>query len=180
VTPFRSLYNLGVDKSLLWLKKRWKRLAVGAVLVILVALAALNHFVWSRNPAEQAVRGLFAAAADDRLDEAMTYVDPDSDLARFWNENRSGIRDRAREALDQYQVSFDLELKATTSGERAEVQLADGTLKVSSRDPATKGAFPMSLKSLNLVFYLEKKGGKWLITGMNYQDLDQLMRELQY
>ncbi len=169
-----------MEKYLEWAKQRWKRLAMIAGLCVVVLLAALYHFVWNVDPVGDAVRGMFSAVSDDRLDEALGYVDPDSELARYWNSNQDGIQDRTREALAKYKVGFDLELNVVTSGDTAQAQLTDGTLKVSSRDPGVQGAFPLSLKSLDLVFYLEKKGGRWLITGINYEDLGQLADELQY
>ena len=99
-----------MEKYLEWAKQHWKRLAVIAGLCVVVLLAALYHFVWNADPVGDAVRGMFSAVSDDRLDEALDYVDPDSELARYWNSNEDGIRDRTREALAKYKVGFDLEL----------------------------------------------------------------------
>lgn len=169
-----------MDKYLEWIKERWKRLAMIAGVSIIALLAVLYYYVWDKDPVEDAVRGMFSAVSDNRLDDAFDYVDPESELARYWNANQDGIRDRTRAALAEYGVDFDLELEVIASADTAEARLTDGTLKVSSREPGAQGAFPISLKSLNLVFFLEKKGGKWLITGINYEDLDQLAKELQY
>lgn len=169
-----------MEKYLEWARRHWKRLAIVGGLCAVVLLAALNHFAWNRDPVGDAVRGMFAAVSDGRLDEAVGYVDPDSELASYWNSNEDGIQGRTREALADYQVGFDLELEVVTSGERAQARLVDGTMKIGSRDPGARGAFPVSLKSLDLVFYLEKKGGRWLVTGINYEDLGQLADELSY
>jgi hypothetical protein len=174
------LYNQGVEKYLEWAGRRWKRLAVVGGLCVVVLLAALYHFVWNKDPVGDAVRGMFSAVGDNHLGEALGYVDPDSELARYWNSNQDGIQDRTRKALAEYKVGFDLELEVVTSGEEAQARLTDGTMKIGSRDPGAQGAFPISLKSLGLVFYLEKKGGRWLITGINYEDLGQLADELSY
>jgi len=158
------------------LRKRWKWAAAAAVAVAAVILS-LYFFAWRRDTPRDTVGKVFQAIKENRLDEALSYVDPQSGLALYWNEDRQGIQTKAREALWDWRVDFDLELKETVRGDRAEVQLADGTMKLSSRSAEAKGAYPVSLRSLELVIYLEKKEGRWLITDINY-DLDQLAEQL--
>ena len=163
-----------------WLKGRWKQVALIAGLTAVAALAGFYHLSGSGDPAGKAVDGLFAAIGDGRLDDALGFVDPESELARFWNDNRGGIQDRVRKALGQYSLGFKLELETLREGPVAEVRLVGGTVKVGSREPGAQGAFPVSLDSLGLVFYLEEKDGRWLVTGINYEDLNQLVEGLRY
>lgn len=170
-----------MEKILPWLKRHRRQVAVAAVLAIVAALAGLYHLARSEDPAERAVRSLFAAVGDGQIDEALGYVDPESSLARFWNENRDGVQDRVREALAGYDVDFELKLETVSEGKAAEVSLVGGTVKVGSRQEGTSGAaMPFSLSSLNLVFYLEHKDGRWLVTGINYEDLGQLIEGLRF
>ncbi len=160
-----------------WLRERWKQAAIVASLVIVMALAGFYHFARSGDPAEKAVSDLFVAVDEGRLDEAMGFVDPESDLARYWTENQDGIQDRVRKALAEYDLGFKLKLETERQGQTAEVSLVGGTVKVSSREPEKSGAaMPFSLESLNLVFYLEQQDGRWLVTGINYEDLGQLIK----
>lgn len=169
-----------MDDFKLWLKVRWKQLAIIACLVAALVVAGLYYFFWNRDPAEGAVNGLFAAIDEGRIDEAMEYVDPESGLAVYWNENEDEVQDKVRRALADYDVSFKLKLETVRQGNVAQVSLAGGTVKVSSREQGAGGAaMPFSLKSLDLVFYVERKGGLWLVTGIN-QDLDQLMEGFGY
>lgn len=170
-----------MEGLLSWLKWHHKQAVIVAALVVLAALAGMYHFVWGADPAEKTVKDIFAAVDDGDIDEAMGYVDPESDLARYWNENRDGIQDRVRKALAEYDVGFKLKLETVRQGQTAQVSLAGGTVKVGSRQPGISGAaMPFSLNSLNLVFYLEQKEGRWLVTGINYDDLGQLLDGLPY
>ncbi len=160
--------------------RRWKRPVILGGLCAAVLLAALYHLVGSRDPVGDAVRGMLAAAGEGRLEDAVGYLDPEGELARYWNSNEGGIRDRVGAALAEYRAVFDLELDVVVSGDAAQARLTGGTLKVGSRDPGARGTFPVDLKPLGLVFYLEKRGGRWLITGVNYEDLGRLADELSY
>ncbi len=155
--------------------KRW---AAAAVAVAAAALALFLLFRGGDGP-RGAVDGIFKAVSEGRLEEALSFVDPRSELALYWNEDRYGIQTRAREALRDWQVGFDLELKERIGGDAAEVRLEKGTMKLSSRSGESRGAYPVSLDTLELVFYLEKKEGRWLVTGINY-DLEELAQQLSF
>lgn len=160
------------------LKRHWKW-AVAAALAAAAVPLALYYFVWRWNTPEGTVRRIFGAISDNRPEEALSYVDPGSELAIYWNEDRGGLRTRALRALEDWQVGFDLELKAVKRDGEAEVQLLDGTMKISSRGGESRAAYPVSLRSLGLVFYLEEKDGRWLLTDLNY-DLEELAEELSF
>lgn len=157
-------------------RRHWKWVAAVALAAAAVPLA-LHHFVWRWNTPEGTVRRIFRAISENRLDEALTYVDPHSEPAIYWNEDRSNLRTRVLRALQDWQVSFDLKLKTVKRGDKAEVQLLDGTMKISSRSGESRAAYPLSLRSLGLIFYLEEREGRWLLTDLNY-DLGELSEEL--
>ncbi len=160
------------------LRRHWKWAAAAVLLAAAIPLALYYH-VWRWNTPEGTVRRIFGAISANRIEDALSYVDPESELALYWEEDRGGLKTRALRALEEWQVGFGLELKTVKRGGAAEVRLSDGTMKISSRAPGSRAAYPVSLRSLGLVFYLEQKDGRWLLSDINY-DLEELAEELSF
>jgi hypothetical protein len=162
-----------------WAKRNWKRLAALAVVCIAALLLSLYLAVWRWSTPEGSLRKAFLAVGDGDLEKALSYLDAEGPIGVFWFENRYGVQEKVRDWFQRYQVEFvSLKLESKTQKNFSEVALLGGRVRVSAKDGSDQLAYPVDLASLKLVFYLEKKNGRWLIEGINY-DLEELLQLLQ-
>ncbi len=168
------------DKGTSLWKKGWKAALVFVALALILILVLLYFLAWRWNTPEGSLKRVFSSIGRGDLEGALLWVDPQGELGTYWYGNRGNIQNAVENLLRKYQVEFSsLKFKSRTQGRYSEVTLVDGTVKVSERGSSDQFALPVSLQSINLVFYMEKKEGKWLIEGLNY-DLEKLPRELQF
>lgn len=150
---------------------KWGFVVLLAALAGLIAFLQLFRTPAAQRPLEEAVRRL----EEGDLEGAMALVDPQGQLGILWNENVGGARDRLLELFSRYRLEFSsLSWRTRTEGDFAESSPVRGRVTVYSRE--TEGP-PLAIYQFGddgLVFYLQKKGGSWLIEGINY-DLEELL-----
>ncbi|MEW6553975.1 MAG: hypothetical protein AB1384_06790 [Actinomycetota bacterium] len=148
-----------------------------AFVVGLVAAAAVIGFfaIFRGHAAEDTVRKALQAVEEGDADGFVTYLDPEGQLGKMWEGNEQGARDAALSLLESYRFEFSsLKFSTRAQGENAEVELEGGRVTVYNRDGGGPPAAFFDLKDSGLVFYVEKKDGRWLIGGVNY-DLEELL-----
>lgn len=151
------------------------------VFVIFLAAAAgviaFLHF-FSAHPAQKTLLEAAKTVERGSAEEVMAYVDPDGQIGVMWRENTGGMRDSLQRLLDRYRLEFS-SLKFRTRAEKdyAESQVTGGRLTVYERANPGPPVAVLYLKDSDLVFYLQKKDGRWLIEGINYDLLDILSSE---
>lgn len=145
-----------------------------AFLATAAGVIAFFH-LFRTHPAEKTL--LEAAKTVERGDagEVMGYVDPEGQIGTMWRENTGGMRDSLQQLLDRYRLEFSsLKFKTRAEKEYAEAQVVGGRLTVYERASPGPPVAVLYLDQSDLVFYLQKKEGRWLIEGVNY-DLPQVL-----
>ncbi len=153
------------EKSI-WKKKQvWMAALAFIVVALALALGLLYFLVWRWNSPEGSLKRVFGSIARGDLEGALSWVDPQGELGAYWYGNVGNIQHTVENLLRKYQVEFSsLKFKSRTQGRYSEVTLVDGTVKVSERGSSDRFALPLDLQSANLIFYMEKKEGKWVET----------------
>lgn len=145
--------------------------------ILLAALAGLVTFLQlfrtppPQRPLEEAARKL----EEGDLEGAMAYVDPQGQLGILWSENVGGIRERLSGLASKYRLEFSsLGWKMRAEGDFAECSLEKGKVTIYLRDGEGPPLAVYDLRDSELVFYLQRKEGTWLIEGVNY-DLEEIL-----
>ncbi len=144
------------------------------VLGLAAAAAIIGFFtIFRTHPAQATVQKAFDMVEEGNMDGFMACVDPEGQLGRLWDENAQGVRDAVISLLQQHRLEFS-SLKFTTKTQRgaAEVELKGGRVSIYDRHGEGTPEVFFDLKDSGLVFYLEEKGGAWLIEGVNYYILE--------
>jgi hypothetical protein len=154
------------------------RSAIKWAFVIGLALAAgIIGFltIFRTHPAQATVEKAFEMVEQGDLDGLMEYVDPQGELGQLWEENVEGVRDTILSLLERYRLDFS-SLKFTTraGGDAAEVELKGGRVTIYNQGEEEIPAAFLDLGDSDLIFYVERREGVWLIEGVNY-DLTEIM-----
>ncbi|OFW56362.1 MAG: hypothetical protein A2W01_00300 [Candidatus Solincola sediminis] len=154
------------------------KLAFAIVLALVAGFIGYTRIV-RIQPAQSTVLKAFDRLEEGDLEGAMQYVDPQGQLRTFWDENERA-RDELQSFMQRNRLDFS-SLKFSTKIEKdnAEVELKGGDLAVYSREGNDLPQAVLDLKGVNLVFYVEKREGQWLIEGINY-DLSQMPQQGQF
>jgi hypothetical protein len=125
------------------------------------------------HPAEAALRKAFRMAEEGDMEGVLSLVDEEGPLGTLLEEDGG----RMRRAFEDFLAKYRLEIsrpsfRVRSDMNRAEVELKGGTLRVYSRASSGIPAAALSLEDAGLVFYMERKGGRWLVEDVNY-DLAQ-------
>jgi len=148
--------------------------------VIVVALAVtagvVGYFaIFRTHPAQATVEKALAAIEDGDMEAFMQYVDPEGQLGKMWDENLQGARDSILDLLERYRIDLSsLSFATRAEGDAAEVELKGGRVTVYERGSEGPPEAFFDLGDAGLVFYVEKKGGLWLIEGINYDIMEFL------
>ncbi|MBN2026586.1 MAG: hypothetical protein JW854_07505 [Actinobacteria bacterium] len=146
--------------------------------VIVIALAAgiIGFFTIFRTHAAQAtVERAFDMVEKGDIDGLMDCIDPLGELGKLWTENTGGMRDTVTSLLEEYRLDFSsLKFAARAEGDAAEVELKGGRVTVYDQGEEGPPAATLDLAGSNLVFYVERREGLWLIEGVNY-DLAEML-----
>jgi hypothetical protein len=143
----------------------------------LVAVAAVIGFftIFRAHPAQATVQKAFDMIEQGDMDGFMAYVDPEGELGMLWDENTQGARDTILSLLERYRLEFSsLKFATRAEGDAAEVELKGGRIAIYNQDEEGPPAAFFDLGDSDLVFYIGKKEGAWLIEGVNY-DIAELM-----
>lgn len=150
---------------------KWGFVILLAALAGTVAFLQLFRTPPAQKPLEEAVRKL----EEGDIEGAMAYVDPQGQLGILWSENVGGIRDRLSRLASKYRLEFtSLGWKTRVEGDFAESSLEKGKVIVYLRDVQGPPLAAYDLKGTDVVFYLQRKEGAWLIEGLN-QDLEEIL-----
>ena len=143
------------------------------VLGVVAAAAVIGFFtIFRGHAAEDTVRKALQEIEEEDVGGFMTYVDPEGQLGRLWEGNEQGARDAVLSLLERYRLEFSsLKFATRAQGDNAEVELKGGRVTVYDQDSDGPPAAFFDLEDSGLVFYVEKKGDRWLIEGVNY-DID--------
>ncbi len=147
-----------------------------AFVVSLAAVAGIIALLqlFRAHPAQEVLAKAVERVQEGDIEGAMEYVDPQGQLGIVWQENVGGAKDSIASLMDRYCMEFSsIKYKTRVEGDYAEVQLAGGRVTVFGRDEHVPLAF-FDLEGSDLVFYLQKKDGSWLIEGTNY-DLQEML-----
>ena len=146
------------------------------VLVLVVTAGVVAYFAMFRtHPAQITVDRALAAIEDGDIEGFMQYVDPEGQLGRMWDENLQGARDSILSLLDRYRLDFSsLSFATREEGNAAEVVLKGGRVTVYEQGNDGPPAAFFDLGDADLLIYVEKKNGTWLITGINYDIMEFL------
>jgi hypothetical protein len=126
------------------------------------------------KPAQRTVEEAFDLVGKGDLEGVMNLVDPQSQLGTMWNDNTEGVRDKLQAFIDSNRLDFSsLSLDMKMQNDSAEVSLKGGRLTVYAQGNELPTAV-LDLKDSNLIFYVERKEGRWVIEGINY-DLSQIL-----
>lgn len=143
-------------------------------LAVSAGLIAVLHLLRT-HPVQAVLNEAAERVQEGDLEEAMEYVDPLGPLGIMWRDNVGGTRDALVTLVNRYRLQFEsLKFKVRTEGEYAEAALAGGGVTLYQRGGDGPPLAFFDLKDTGLVFYLQKKGGSWLIEGINY-DLQEIL-----
>jgi len=146
--------------------------------VIVIALAAgiIGFFTIFRTHAAQAtVERAFDMVERGDIDGLMDCIDPLGELGQLWAENKGDVRDTVTSLLEEYRLDFSsLKFATRVEGDAAEVELKGGQLTVYEQEGEGPPAASLDLGGSDLVFYVERKEGLWVIEGVNYDLTDML------
>jgi hypothetical protein len=158
------------------------RLKVYFAVALALVAGVIGYTVITRaHAAQSTVKRAFDLVAEGDLEGAMELVDPQGQLGTMWNQNQEGARDKLLSLMGRYRLQFDsLEFKTRAEGSLAEVELAGGTVTIYSQNGDGLPQAVLDLGGSDLVFELEKKDGKWLIQGVNYDVSRILSGELPF
>ena len=148
-----------------------------AFVLVLAGVAGLIGYlhIFRTHAAETTVKEVFGLVEKGDLEGVMERVDPEGQLGRIWNENLDGARDALLSFLQRYRLGFgDLSFATRAEGDLAEVELRGGRVSLYSQGKEGPPAAFFDLGGSDLVFYLERKDGGWLIEGINY-DLTEVL-----
>lgn len=160
-----------------WDRFRRFKIIFVAVLAGLAGLIALLT-VFRTHPAQSTVERVFELVQEGDIERVMDHVDPEGQLGTLWYENAEGSRDALLSLMERYRLEFSsLALSTRAEGDLAEVSLAGGRIAIYERDAEGPPTAFFDLGELELVFYLEREGGRWLIEGVNYDLVDLLSGE---
>ena len=150
-----------------------------AFVIALAAAAGIIGFlqVFRVHPAQKAVGEFFARLQEGDLEGCLELIDPEGQLGSLWEEDTAGVREAASSFLERYRLEF-TGLSFATRAEKnaAEVSLRGGRASVYERDAQGPPAFAFDMDGSDLVIYVERKAGEWLIEGINY-DVAELLEE---
>jgi HAMP domain-containing protein len=152
--------------------------------VIVIALAAgiIGFFTIFRTHAAQAtVERAFDMVEQGDIDGVMDCIDPLGELGRLWAENTGGVRDSFTSFLEDYLLEFSsLKFATRVEGDAAEVELNGGRVTVYHQGEEGAPAASLDLGNSDLVFYVERREGLWLIEGVNYDLAEMLSGEQDF
>jgi hypothetical protein len=150
------------------------KLIFAIVLAIVAGIVAYTQ-IFRVHPAQSTVKKAFDLVSKGNLEGVMQYVDPEGQLGILWNQNQDGARDKLLSLTDRYRLEFDsLKFKTRAEGDLAEVELKGGRVSIYTQEGTGPPAAVLDLGGSDLVFEMEKKGGQWLIEGVNY-DISRLL-----
>ena len=146
------------------------------VVCLMVAAAIIGFFtIFRAPPAEATVAKAFAAIEEGDVEGFISFLDPEGQLGRMWNDDSQGARGAVMSLLEQYRLEFSsLEFSTRSEGDAAEVELRGGRVTIYNQGEDGPPAAYFDLDGSDLVFYVEKKDGSWLIEGVNYDTMEFL------
>lgn len=153
-----------------------------AFVIFLAAVAGIIALLqlFRTHPAQEVLVKAVKSVQEGDIEGAMEYVDPQGQLGVIWRENVGGARDALASLVGRYRLEFSsLKYKTRVEGDFAEVQLVGGRVTVYAKNEGGLLAF-FDLEGSDLVFYLQKKDGSWLIEGTNYDLLETLSGSLDW
>ncbi len=150
-----------------------------AFVIILAAAAGTVGLLqlFRAHPAQKAVGEFFARLQEGDLEGCLELVDPRGQLGSLWEEDTAGVRGTVGSLLSRYRLRFS-GLSFSTRAERdaAEVALKGGRVSLYARSGEGPPDLSFDLEGSDLVFYVERREGEWMIEGINY-DVAELLAE---
>jgi hypothetical protein len=148
---------------------------VFALLLAIVAGIIGYMQIFRSHPSQSTIKKVFDLVEKGDVEGVMEYVDPQGRLGTIWNDNVEGARDKLTSLMEKYRLEFSsLQFDTRAQGDAAEVELKGGRVTVYNRGQDGMPVAFFDLGGSDLVFYLEKKGNRWLIEGINY-DISQIL-----
>jgi HAMP domain-containing protein len=146
------------------------------VIVIAVAAGIIGFFIIFRTHAAQAtVERAFDMVEQGDIEGLMDCINPEGELGRLWAENTGGVRDTVTSFLEEYRLEFSsLKFATRVEGDAAEVELKGGRVTIYKQGEEGAPATSLDLENSDLVFYVERREGLWLIEGVNYDIAEML------
>ncbi|RJP33433.1 MAG: hypothetical protein C4536_04155 [Actinobacteria bacterium] len=146
------------------------------VIVLAAAAGIIGFFTIFRTHAAQAmVERAFEMVEQGDVDGLMECINPEGELGRLWAEDTQGLRDTIASLLDKYRLDFSsLQFATRAEGDAAEVELKGGRVTIYNRGEEGPPVAVLDLGDSDLVFYVERKEGLWLIAGVNYDIMEIL------
>ncbi len=150
-----------------------------AFVIALATVAGVIGFlqIFRAHPAQKALGDFFVRLQEGDLEGCLELVDPEGQIGSLWESDAHAVREAVSSFLGRYRLEFSgLSFATRSEKDAAEVSLKGGRVSVYEREAEGPPAFAFDMRGTDLVFYLEKKSGKWLLEGINY-DLEELLAE---
>lgn len=145
--------------------------------IALAAAAGTFGFlqIFRTHPAQGAVGKFFQRLQEGDLEGCLELVDPEGQLGSAWREDAASVQGPVASLLERYRLEFqDLSFATRAEKSAAEVSLRGGRVYLFARGGEGPPAFTFDMEGSDLVFYVERKAGKWMIEGINYDILELL------
>ncbi len=149
-----------------------------AFVIALAAAAGVIGFmqIFRVHPAQRTLGEFFERLQEGDLQGCLDLVDPEGQLGSVW-EGDAAVREAVSSFLERYRLEFSgLSFATRSERDAAEVSLKAGRVSLYLRGAEGPPAFAFDLGGTDLVFYLERKAGRWMVEGVNY-DLEELAKE---
>lgn len=147
--------------------------------IILALTAALvagigGYLVLFRvHPAEETLKKAFRFAEEGDVNGVISLVDTEGPLGSMLEKDGGRLRRSFEDFLSRYRIEISSpSFRIRSQGNFAELELTGGTLRVYLRSNSGVPSAAFGLGDSGLVFYMERKDGKWLVEDVNY-DLTQ-------
>lgn len=155
-------------------KEAFRRFKLFFALAAAIMAGIGGYLVLFRShPAEATLRKAFKMAEEGDLEGVLSLVDRDGPLGVLLEEDGGRIKRAFEDFLAKYKLEISRpSFQIRSEKNRAEVELSGGTLRVYSRSNPGIPALAVGLGESELIFYMERKDGRWLVEDVN-QDLAQ-------
>ena len=150
------------------------KLVFALLLAVVAGLIGYTQ-IFRSHPAQSTLKKVFDLVEKGEIEGVIEYVDPQGQLGIIWYENKDGARDKLTSLMEKYHLDFSsLKFNTRAQGDAAEVELRGGRVTIYNQGENGIPAAFFDLGGSDLVFYMEKKGDRWLIEGINY-DISQIL-----
>lgn len=125
------------------------------------------------HPAEATLKKAFRMVEEGDAAGVLALVDEEGPLGVLLDQDGGRLKRDFEGFIEKYRLEISSpSFRVRSEKNRAEVELTGGTVRVHSRSGSGIPLAALGLGDSGLVFYMEKKEGKWLVEDVNY-DLTQ-------